>query len=207
MDARASASQSEAPDHLATPRRSCGPLASPTCHPSSLSQSALRRQASAVRAVCVNALVRIRAGGVRQLTSLPRPPKCVQLDPRHHWRFKKADHHPEAGSNAGGRPCLAAIPDWLPVIMKDILQPHKELHGRNRGGNRAEENGSAWGILWRAGSRGGFYGESASETREGHKRRGGSNAARADLARHKGYCGRSSTGGHDSHRIHGRASG
>jgi integrase len=40
LDACASASQPKAPDNLASTRRSCGSLASPTCHPSSLSQRA-----------------------------------------------------------------------------------------------------------------------------------------------------------------------
>jgi hypothetical protein len=42
----------------------CAALASPTSHPSSLSQSALRRQASEVRAACSNSA---------QLASIPRP--------------------------------------------------------------------------------------------------------------------------------------
>src|SRR5215469_8750963 len=70
LDARASPPQPEALSHLASPRCPCGPLAPTPCHSSPLSQPALRRQTSSVRAVCVNALVRIRAGG-RQATVVP----------------------------------------------------------------------------------------------------------------------------------------
>jgi hypothetical protein len=38
-----------------------------------MAKSALRRQTPEVRAVCIKVHVRIRAGGVGQLTSLPRP--------------------------------------------------------------------------------------------------------------------------------------
>src|ERR1700720_3019170 len=70
LDACASASQSKAPDHLASPRRSCGSLASPTCHPSSLSQPALRRHTSEVRAACSNPARADPCGG-RQATGVP----------------------------------------------------------------------------------------------------------------------------------------
>src|ERR1700720_1059837 len=70
LDACASASQSKAPDHLASPRRFCGSLASPTCHPSSLSQPALRRHTSEVRAACSNPARADPCGG-RQATGVP----------------------------------------------------------------------------------------------------------------------------------------
>src|SRR5262249_38304714 len=72
LDACASASRSKTPAHLASPCRSCGPLASPTCHPSSLSQPALRRQTSEVRAACSNPARPDPCGG-RQATDVPTP--------------------------------------------------------------------------------------------------------------------------------------
>src|SRR5262249_53675882 len=48
------------------------PLDSPTPCSASLPRCAFCRHASTVRAVCVNALVRICAGGAEQSTSLPR---------------------------------------------------------------------------------------------------------------------------------------
>jgi hypothetical protein len=48
-------------------------LAPQAANPSPLAKSAFRRQTPEVRAVCVNAHVRICAGGAGQLASLPRP--------------------------------------------------------------------------------------------------------------------------------------
>ena len=70
LDACASAPRPKAPDNLAPTCRSCGPLASPTCHPSSLSQPALRRQPSEVRAACSNPARADPCGG-RQATGVP----------------------------------------------------------------------------------------------------------------------------------------
>ena len=54
MDARATATQPEESDDVATTRSYCGALAPHPQHPSPLSQSALRRQTSEVRAACSN---------------------------------------------------------------------------------------------------------------------------------------------------------
>src|SRR5215831_4896933 len=79
LDACASATRSKTPAHLASPRRSCGPLAPPTCHPSSLSQPALRRQASEVRAACSNPARADPCGG-RQATDVPTATvSCVTI--------------------------------------------------------------------------------------------------------------------------------
>src|ERR1700751_1323767 len=48
------------------------PMGSPTSRPASLSRRTLLRHSSFVRAVCVDALVRICAGGDQQWSSLPR---------------------------------------------------------------------------------------------------------------------------------------
>src|SRR5260370_39393066 len=48
------------------------PMGSPTSRPASLSRRTLLRHSSFVRAVCVDALVRICAGGYQQWSSLPR---------------------------------------------------------------------------------------------------------------------------------------
>ena len=51
---------------------SLDPVDSPTPHSASLSRCTLRHQSSTVRAICVNALVRICAGGDQRWSSLPR---------------------------------------------------------------------------------------------------------------------------------------
>jgi hypothetical protein len=51
---------------------SLAPVDSATPHSASLSGCSLRRHSSRVRAVCVNALVRICAGGDQRWSSLPR---------------------------------------------------------------------------------------------------------------------------------------
>src|SRR6516165_10644995 len=80
LDACASASQSKTPAHLASLCRSCGPLASRTCHPSSLSQSALRRQTSEVRAACSNPARADPCGG-RQATDVPTATLTFGVNP------------------------------------------------------------------------------------------------------------------------------
>src|SRR5262245_11357363 len=58
---------------MGSPPSSLEPMDSPTPCSASLPRCAFCRYASKVRAVCVNALVRICAGGVEQSASLPRP--------------------------------------------------------------------------------------------------------------------------------------
>src|SRR5262249_29569562 len=50
-----------------------GRLAPKAANPPPLAKPAIRRQTPKVRAVCIKVHVRIRAGGARQLASLPRP--------------------------------------------------------------------------------------------------------------------------------------
>src|SRR5262249_6868424 len=59
------------------------PMDSSTPCSASLSRCALCRHASKVRAVCVNALVRICAGGVEQSASLPRQLDAVSFEAPH----------------------------------------------------------------------------------------------------------------------------
>src|SRR4029077_38297 len=88
LDVRATATQPEESDGLATtrgPRRALAPQAS---HPSSLSQFALRRQTSEVRAACSNPARADPCGG-RQVNWRPyRDLKSGQLDRRNKssWR-------------------------------------------------------------------------------------------------------------------------
>src|ERR1700756_2671320 len=95
LDACASASQSKAPDHLASPRRSCGSLASPTCHPASLSQPALRRQTSEVRAACSNPARAAPCGG-RQATGVPTATGTFWGEPLRWHKFLGHSFLPEA---------------------------------------------------------------------------------------------------------------
>jgi hypothetical protein len=69
---RFSSPQSTRPGALGTFVPHLVPMDSPTPCSASLSSCPLRRHPSSVRAVCVNALARICAGGDQQLSSLPR---------------------------------------------------------------------------------------------------------------------------------------
>src|SRR5262247_185465 len=69
--------QSTRKSEMGSPPSSLEPLDSSTPCSASLSRCALCRHASQVRAVCVNALVRICAGGVEQSASLPRPSAII----------------------------------------------------------------------------------------------------------------------------------
>src|SRR6202521_6046783 len=70
---RFSSSQSTRPGALGAPVPHLVPLDSSTPRFASLSPCPLRRHSSSVRAVCVNALARICAGGDQRWSSLPRP--------------------------------------------------------------------------------------------------------------------------------------
>src|SRR5437667_516693 len=69
---RSSPSQSARTGAMGAPLPSLEPVDSPTPHSASLSYCPLCRHSSLVRAVCVNALVRISAGGDQPWSSLPR---------------------------------------------------------------------------------------------------------------------------------------
>src|ERR1700756_2555655 len=57
-----------------------------------MAKSALRRQTPEVRAVCIKVHVRIRAGGVGQLTSLPRPSRNIDgTFKQTGWRFRQGN--------------------------------------------------------------------------------------------------------------------
>src|SRR5215471_17318645 len=58
--------------HVGPNEEAGGRLAPKAAHSSPLAQPAFRRQTPEVRAVCIKVHVRIRAGGARQLASLPR---------------------------------------------------------------------------------------------------------------------------------------
>src|SRR5262245_55970943 len=66
-------SQSTRKSAMGSPPSSLEPMDSPTPCSASLSRCSLCRHSSQVRAVCVEALVRICAGGAEQSVSLPRP--------------------------------------------------------------------------------------------------------------------------------------
>src|ERR1700693_5244923 len=68
-----SSSQSTRPGALGTSVPHPVPVDSSTPRSASLSPCSLRRHSSSVRAVCVNALARICAGGDQRWSSLPRP--------------------------------------------------------------------------------------------------------------------------------------
>src|SRR6202521_3161845 len=69
---RFSSSQSTRPGALGASVPHLVPVDSPTPRSASLSPCSLRRHSSSVRAVCVNALARICAGGDQRWSSLPR---------------------------------------------------------------------------------------------------------------------------------------
>ena len=69
---RLSSSQSARADRLGSSQAPAGPVDSTTSCSASLSRQTLRRHSSSVRAVCVNAHVRICAGGGQRWSSLPR---------------------------------------------------------------------------------------------------------------------------------------
>ena len=69
---RSGSSQSTRAGGLGPSQPAAGSVDSSTPRSASLSRRALRRQVSSVRAVCVNALVRICAGGDQRWSSLPR---------------------------------------------------------------------------------------------------------------------------------------
>src|SRR6266446_2831135 len=71
-----SSSQSTRPSALGTPVPHLVSVDSATPRSASLSPCPLRRHSSSVRAVCVNALARICAGGDQQWSSLPRQLCC-----------------------------------------------------------------------------------------------------------------------------------
>src|SRR5215472_16513829 len=68
-----SSTQSTRPGALEAPASHLVPMDSTTPRFASLSSRSLRRHSSSVRAVCVNALARICAGGDQRWSSLPRP--------------------------------------------------------------------------------------------------------------------------------------
>src|SRR6266436_4295285 len=70
---RFSSSQSTRPGALGAVVPHLVPVDSATPCSASLSSCPLRRHSSSVRAVCVNALARICAGGDQRWSSLPRP--------------------------------------------------------------------------------------------------------------------------------------
>src|SRR5713101_3959318 len=84
---RFSSSQSTRPGALGAVVPHLVPVDSPTPRSASLSPCPLRRHSSAVRAVCVNALARICAGGDQQWSS---PTATVILQaPSHQSAFRK----------------------------------------------------------------------------------------------------------------------